>query len=71
MPNPGLSARYFKKPHGLTYHKILDLNRKFQVDTKLGESFCYLPYLGISKTQNVRLNTYYDFSNELVCLSEL
>jgi len=48
-----------------------DLNRKSQEDTKIGESFCYLSFLGISKSQNVRVNIYCNFTNELLCLSEL
>jgi len=40
------------------------LNRKSQVDTKLGESFC-LPYLGICKSQNVLANIYCNFASLL------
>ena len=60
---------FWKPPCRFT--KKANLNRKFQVDTKLGESFYYLPYLGIYKSQNVLVNTYCNFENELVCLSEL
>jgi len=62
--------RLVQKPrvHSLTNP---NLNRKFQVDRKWGESFCYLPYLTISKSQKVRVNIYCNSSNALLCLSEL
>ena len=47
-----------------------DLNVKSLVDTELGESFCYLPYLGICKSQHVRVNIHCRFAIELLCLSE-
>jgi len=61
MSNPGLPIRYFQQPH-------ID---SLQKDVKLGESFYYLPYLGICKSQNVLVNIYCNFANELLCLSEL
>jgi len=51
--------------------KKTGFNRKSQVDIKLGESFYYLPYLGICKSQNVLVNMYCNFTNELLCLSKL
>jgi len=54
-----------------TFSKKANFNRKSQVNTKLGEAFYYLPYLDICKSQNVLVNTYCNFANELVCLSEL
>jgi len=36
-----------------------------QVDTTLSGSFYYLPYLGMCKLQNVLLNIYCNFANEL------
>jgi len=60
---------FLKTPCNFT--KKANLNRKSQVDTKLGGSFYYLPYLGICKSQNVLVNTYCNFADELVCLSEL
>jgi len=57
-----------KTPYWFT--KKASLNRKSRVDTKLGESFYYLSSLGICKSQNVLVNAYCNFANELVCLSE-
>ena len=54
-----------------TFTKKANFNRKSQVNTKLGEAFYYLPYSDICKSQNVLVNTYCNFANELVCLSEL
>ena len=60
---------FWKTPYRFT--KRANFNRKSQVNTKLGEAFYYLPYLDICKSQNVIVNTYYNFVNKLVCLSEL
>jgi len=46
MPNPGLLMTFFTKSH-IDSPKNPDLNRKYQVDTQLSESFYYLPYLDI------------------------
>ena len=62
--------RFLEKTH-VHLPKKANLNRKSQVNTKLGEGFYYLPYLDICKSQNVLVNTYCNFANELVCLSEL
>jgi len=69
MPNPKLPIRFVEK--AIYTHQKTDLNKKSQVDTKLDQSICYLPYLGICKSQNMRVTTYCNVSNELLCLSEL
>jgi len=46
MPNPGLLIIFFTKSQ-IDSPKNPDMNRKSKVDTKLSESFCYLPYLDI------------------------
>ena len=69
IPNPGLAMDFFEK---LT--QTDQKNHRFVQkipDTKLGECMYYLPYLGICKSQNVPLNMYCNFANELLCLSEL
>jgi len=48
MPNAGLLTIFFTKSHHIDSPKNPDLNRKFQVDTKLSEYSYHLPYLGIS-----------------------
>ena len=48
----GCQWEFLKNPI-YTLQKISDLNRKSQVNIKLGESFYYLQYLGICKSQNV------------------
>jgi len=69
MPNPGLPIRFVEKPH--VHSPNPNLNRTFQVDTKLGESFCYLPYLIIRKSLKVQVNIYCNFATEILGLSEL
>ena len=48
--------KLFEETHTDSPKKISEFNRKSQVDTKLGESFYYLSYLDIWKSQNVPLN---------------
>jgi len=45
--------------------KKTGLERKSQVDIKAGESFYYLLYLCISKSHNVLVNIYCNFSSGL------
>jgi len=59
-----------KKTYRFTKKKT-DLNRKSQLDTKLDQSFYYLPYLDICKSQNVLLNIHCNFADKLLCLSGL
>ena len=60
---------FFEKTH-IDWPKNHSFVQKI-TDTKLGKCFYYLPYLGICTSQNVPLNMYCNFANELLCLSEL
>jgi len=49
----------FLKKNVQIHQKKTDLNRKSQEDTKLDQTFYYLPYMGICKLQNVLVNNEY------------
>ena len=68
--NPGLPIRYFEKPRRDSSKTTQRFEQKSEVDNKLGRSFYYLPHLDICKSQNVPVNIYCNFANELLCLLE-
>ena len=68
MPNAGLPMNFFFLNPIQIHQTNPDLNRKFlQLDKNLGESFYYLPYLDICKSEKVLVNIYCKFAYELLC----
>jgi len=56
MPNPGLPMRFLKKNIDLLKKDRFEQKISGRLDTKLGASFHYVPYLGICQSQNVMVN---------------
>jgi len=69
MSNPELTIILFGKKHILDSSKHPNLIRI--AGRNKSESFCYLPYLRIFKSQKVQMNIYCNFANELLCLRKL